>query len=89
MRVTVIGTGYTGLATEACLAGVRSEVFYLDLEEREVAPFKGGHVAIRKRGLDQIVVRALALGSRPILADLKWSHGRATGNAAGSTVFRQ
>ena len=37
MKITVIGTGYVGLVTGACLADVGNHVFCLDLDEEKIA----------------------------------------------------
>ena len=44
MNVTVVGTGYVGLVTGACLADAGNTVFCLDLDERKIARLNGGEL---------------------------------------------
>ena len=36
MKITVIGTGYVGLVTGACLADAGNNVFCLDLDQQKI-----------------------------------------------------
>jgi UDPglucose 6-dehydrogenase len=50
MKVTVIGTGYVGLVTGACLAEVGNEVFCLDLDQQKIEQLEAGpHPDLRAR----------------------------------------
>ena len=42
MKLSIIGTGYVGLVTGACLADVGNEVLCLDVDERKIARLKQG-----------------------------------------------
>ncbi len=57
MNVTVIGTGYVGLVTGACLADAGNQVFCLDLDEKKIATLNGGGIPIFEPGLEPIVKR--------------------------------
>src|SRR4051795_7879803 len=57
MNVTVIGTGYVGLVTGACLADAGNHVFCLDLDERKIARLNAGEIPIFEPGLEPIVRR--------------------------------
>jgi UDPglucose 6-dehydrogenase len=57
MNVTVIGTGYVGLVTGACLADAGNNVFCLDVDERKIARLNAGEIPIFEPGLDAIVRR--------------------------------
>jgi UDPglucose 6-dehydrogenase len=57
MNVTVIGTGYVGLVTGACLADAGNHVFCLDLDEKKIATLNGGGIPIFEPGLEAIVKR--------------------------------
>src|SRR3954467_2691315 len=62
MNVTVIGTGYVGLVTGACLADAGNNVFCLDLDERKIARLNAGEIRIFEPGLEPIVRRNEAAG---------------------------
>ena len=57
MNVTVIGTGYVGLVTGACLADAGNHVFCLDIDENKVARLNRGEIPIFEPGLEPIVKR--------------------------------
>jgi len=57
MNVTIVGTGYVGLVTGACLADVGNTVFCLDLNEEKVGQLNAGHIPIFEPGLEPIVQR--------------------------------
>src|SRR5574341_2523323 len=57
MRVTVVGTGYVGLVTGACLADMGNEVFCLDVDAGKVKALNEGHIPIYEPGLEPIVRR--------------------------------
>jgi UDPglucose 6-dehydrogenase len=62
MNVTVIGTGYVGLVTGACLADAGNNVFCLDLDGRKIARLNAGEIPIFEPGLEPIVRRNEAAG---------------------------
>src|SRR3954465_5263686 len=57
MNVTVVGTGYVGLVTGACLAEAGNSVFCLDLDERKIGLLTQGKIPIFEPGLEAIVKR--------------------------------
>ena len=57
MNVTVVGTGYVGLVTGACLADAGNSVFCLDLDERKIRLLNQGRIPIFEPGLEAIVQR--------------------------------
>ena len=60
MKITIIGTGYVGLVTGACLADVGNDVFCLDLDQRKIDLLNNGGMPIHEPGLEDIVARNLA-----------------------------
>jgi UDPglucose 6-dehydrogenase len=62
MRVTVIGTGYVGLVTGACLADVGNDVLCIDVDAAKIERLKRGEIPIHEPGLDHVVVRNVAAG---------------------------
>src|SRR5205823_8435180 len=60
MRVAVIGAGYVGLTTAACLAHLGHDVVCADIDEARVHKLNAGEVPILEEGLPQLVTEALA-----------------------------
>jgi UDPglucose 6-dehydrogenase len=81
MKLTVIGTGYVGLVTGACLADVGNHVLCVDIDEAKVARLNGGEVPIHEPGLDEVVARNRHAGRLDFTAD----YARAT--AHGDLFF--
>jgi UDPglucose 6-dehydrogenase len=55
MNVTIVGTGYVGLVTGACLADAGNAVFCLDLDQDKIARLNDGEIPIFEPGLEPIV----------------------------------
>jgi len=55
MNISVIGTGYVGLVTGACLAGSGNNVICVDIDEEKINSLKGGRVTFYEPGLEDIV----------------------------------
>lgn len=62
MRITVVGTGYVGLVTGACLAQIGHEVTCIDNNEAKVASLREGRIPIYEPGLEAIVRHNSQLG---------------------------
>ncbi|MFZ3041150.1 MAG: UDP-glucose/GDP-mannose dehydrogenase family protein [Thiobacillus sp.] len=62
MRITVIGTGYVGLVTGACLAEVGNDVLCLDLDASKIDILNNGGIPIHEPGLLEMVRRNVAAG---------------------------
>jgi UDPglucose 6-dehydrogenase len=62
MKVTIIGTGYVGLVSGACLAEVGNEVLCLDLDASKIAILQAGGIPIHEPGLQEMVQRNVAAG---------------------------
>ena len=60
MRLTVIGCGYVGLVTGACLAAAGHEVFCTDIDDKRIDLLKAGKVPIYEEHLDEVLKRAAA-----------------------------
>src|SRR5882757_3069695 len=61
-RIAVIGTGYVGLTTGACLASLGHRVVCADVDEAKVARLCQGEVDILEPGLPELVSAGLASG---------------------------
>src|SRR6266850_3875912 len=57
MNVTIVGTGYVGLVTGACLADAGNAVFCFDVNEEKIAQLNAGKIPIFEPGLEPIVRR--------------------------------
>jgi UDPglucose 6-dehydrogenase len=77
MKVTVIGTGYVGLVTGACLADAGNDVFCLDIDEAKVRLLDQGRIPIFEPGLEPIVKRNREAGRLRFSTDVPASvaHG--------------
>ena len=62
MKVTVIGSGYVGLVTAACLADLGNDVFCLDVDAAKVTMLREGRMPIHELGLAELVARNVAAG---------------------------
>ena len=57
MKVAVIGAGYVGFVSGACLAEVGHDVTCVDVDERKVAVIQDGGVYLHEDGLQELVER--------------------------------
>jgi UDPglucose 6-dehydrogenase len=58
-RIAVIGTGYVGLVTGACLADVGNDVLCIDVDPKKIERLRQGQVPIYEPGLDIVLARAI------------------------------
>ncbi|HEY9065928.1 MAG TPA: UDP-glucose/GDP-mannose dehydrogenase family protein, partial [Burkholderiaceae bacterium] len=58
MNITLIGSGYVGLVTGACLAELGNKVFCLDLDQRKIDLLNAGGVPIHEPGLAELIARS-------------------------------
>ncbi|HEY2455656.1 MAG TPA: UDP-glucose/GDP-mannose dehydrogenase family protein [Candidatus Acidoferrum sp.] len=81
MRLTVIGCGYVGLVTGACLAAAGHEVFCTDVDKNRIDQLNQGKVPIYEEHLDEVLKRAVA--------EKKISYTTNAGDAirAGEVIF--
>jgi UDPglucose 6-dehydrogenase len=77
MKITIIGTGYVGLVTGACLAELGNDVFCLDVDQNKIDILNGGGIPIHEPGLDEVVARNRAAGRIKFSTDIAASvaHG--------------
>jgi UDPglucose 6-dehydrogenase len=60
VRLTVIGCGYVGLVTGACLAAAGHEVHCTDIDEKRIDQLKAGKVPIFEEHLEEVLKRTVA-----------------------------
>jgi len=86
MKITVVGTGYVGLVTGACLAELGNTVFCLDIDPAKVAMLNGGGIPIYEPGLKELVDRNRAAGRLIFSTDVEESvrHGSVQFIAVGT-----
>ena len=61
-RIAVVGTGYVGLTTGACLAHLGHDVTCIDNDAAKVAMLEGGGIPISEDGLGEVVAEGRAAG---------------------------
>ena len=71
MRITMIGTGYVGLVSGACLSDVGHEVICVDKDQRKIDALKNGVMPIYEPGLDALVARNVDAGRLSFTTELK------------------
>ena len=69
MKITVVGAGYVGLVTGACLAEMGNHVVCLDVDPRKIEMLQRGEVPIHEPGLDAVVQRNAAAGRLQFTTD--------------------
>jgi UDPglucose 6-dehydrogenase len=70
MRVCVIGTGYVGLVTGACLAYIGHNVICVDNNEEKVKLMKSGQSPIHEPGLPEVIAESIRQGRLEFTTDI-------------------
>ena len=78
MNVTVIGTGYVGLVTGACLAEMGNHVVCVDIDARKIKVLNEGGIPIHEPGLDRLVQRNAEGGRLKFTTDIEAAVGHGT-----------
>ena len=71
MKITVVGTGYVGLVSGACLADVGNDVLCLDLDAGKIKTLDEGGIPIFEPGLQEIVNRNHKAGRLAFTTDVE------------------
>ena len=71
MKITVIGTGYVGLVSGACLADVGNDVVCLDVDEAKIGLLKAGGIPIFEPGLEDMVKKNVSAGRLNFTTNIK------------------
>ncbi len=75
MNVTIIGAGYVGLVTAACLAEVGNDVICLELDGEKVQRLQEGEVPLYEHGLEGILQRNRKEGRLRFTTDVAHATG--------------
>jgi UDPglucose 6-dehydrogenase len=70
MNIAVVGTGYVGLVTAACIAEMGNEVFCIDINPQIVESLRRGAIPIHEPGLEPLVKRNTEQGRLLFTTDL-------------------
>jgi UDPglucose 6-dehydrogenase len=81
MRIAMIGTGYVGLVSGACLSEFGHDVVCIDKDASKVETLRTGGIPIFEPGLDEVVAASVKAGRLSFETDL------AKGVAGASAVF--
>ncbi len=68
-RVAIIGTGYVGLTTGACLAHLGHEVVCVDTDHAKIERLQAGRITIVEQGLEELVQQGLQCGRLSFVVD--------------------
>ena len=71
MRITVIGTGYVGLVTGACLSFAGHRVTCVDSDDRKIATLRAGQVPFYEPHLAELIALAKERGGIDFVTDLR------------------
>jgi UDPglucose 6-dehydrogenase len=70
MKITIVGTGYVGLVSAACLADAGNDVLCLDVDPKKIAILEAGGIPIHEPGLEELVHRNVAAGRMHFTTDV-------------------
>ncbi len=71
MKISIIGTGYVGLVTGACLADYGNDVYCVDVDEKKIKKLKEGSIPIYEPGLEGMVHENYDSGRLRFTTDMK------------------
>ena len=86
MNICVIGTGYVGLVTGACLAEFGMNLICVDSDQKKIDLLRQGKISIHEPGLDNLVLKNMREGrlsfstsiregvSSSLVVLLRWAH---------------
>jgi UDPglucose 6-dehydrogenase len=86
VKITIVGSGYVGLVTAACLAEMGNDIFCLDVDVKKINMLNQGQVPIYEPGLREMIARSVELGRLKFSTDIEASiaHGAVQFIAVGT-----
>lgn len=69
MKITVVGSGYVGLVTGACLADVGNDVLCVDVDAKKIELLRSGGIPIYEPGLQDLVQTNMQAGRLAFTTD--------------------
>jgi UDPglucose 6-dehydrogenase len=70
VKVVIVGTGYVGLVTGACLAELGIRVVNVDNNSAKIAKLRTGEIPISEQGLTDIVIAQTKSGNLSFVTDM-------------------
>ena len=70
MKITIVGSGYVGLVSGACLADVGNEVLCMDADPDKIENLKRGNIPIYEPGLEDLITTNALEGRLQFTTDL-------------------
>ncbi len=71
MKITIIGTGYVGLVSGACLADIGNDVLCFDVNADKIRTLESGGIPIYEPGLEGLVKHGAATGRLRFTTDVE------------------
>lgn len=71
MKITIIGSGYVGLVSGACLAKMGNDVICVDIDENKINALNNGEIPIFEPGLGEIIEQCMKNRALKFSIDLK------------------
>lgn len=71
MKISVVGTGYVGLVTGACLSDLGNDIWCIDVNEQKIQDLTNGIIPIYEPGLESLVNHNFRAGRLKFTMDIK------------------
>jgi UDPglucose 6-dehydrogenase len=75
MRIAMVGSGYVGLVSGACLSDFGHEVVCIDKDAEKVEALRNGQIPIFEPGLQEVVANNVRAGRLSFASDIKAAKG--------------